>query len=439
MANLMLKEDLADLDYARAVCADFHELVAQVSEWTPERASQASGVEAETIIRLAREFAKARPATIRAGVGPQQSRHGEHFLRAIHALAILGGHWRLRGGGAFTIAFPPLNEVGAEREDLIPAGTSPRRLDMARLGEILTDPSLDPPIKGLMIWCTNPVLVQPDANRVKQGLERKDLFTVVIEHFMTDTARYADLVLPSTTQLEHFDLLGAWGHSYVTINHPAIEPLGEAVSHGEIMRLLAAGLDLYGAPLRESDEEIAASALPANVNLDTLKAAGWIKTEFRRPRLEGAGVRLASGIPEPAKAEPGMLQLLTPKAHFFLNSSFVNQPRNHLSQGQPRLDMAPIDAAGRGLRDGEFVLIRNRLGLIGAELRITDAVPPGTVSLVGKWWGASRELSAAANLLCASVHSPAGQPAYNDIFVEVVKGDHLVTAEGIGSAAAELP
>ena len=137
---------------------------------------------------------------------------------------------------------------------------------MARLGETLTDPAVDPPVMGLMIWGTNPAVIQPDAGRVRRGLARDDLFTVVIEHFMTDTARYADIVLPSTTQLEHFDVLGAWGHQYITINQPAVAPLGESRSHGEIMRTLAQAMGLDHPALRESDEEIAASALPPGLD-----------------------------------------------------------------------------------------------------------------------------------------------------------------------------
>ena len=158
----------------------------------------------------------ARPALIRAGVGPQQSAHGEAFVRALHSLAVLGGHWRHSGGGVLIKSSPDLDALRAERADLIPTDRSPRFLDMARLGETLTDPSLDPPVHGLMIWGTNPAVVQPDAGRVRRGLAREDLFTVVIEHFLTDTARFADVVLPSTTQLEHFDVLGAWGHQYIT-------------------------------------------------------------------------------------------------------------------------------------------------------------------------------------------------------------------------------
>jgi anaerobic selenocysteine-containing dehydrogenase len=420
MARVMLKEGLADLDYARDVCVDLDGLAEQVAPWTPERVAEVCGVDGETVVRLAREFATARPAMIRAGVGPQQTVQGEAYVRALHVLAILGGHWRARGGGVLSIAFPPMNDAKAERSDLIPAGRTPRRLDMARLGETLTDPGLEPPIKGLMVWGTNPAIVLPDAGRVRHGLAREDLFTIVIEHFMTDTAGYADLVLPSTTQLEHFDILGAWGHQYITVNEAAVAPLAETKSHGEIMRLLAQRLGLNHPALRESDEKIAASALPAELDLATLRQAGWVKMDKPRPSLEGAGLRLARGVPLPAQAQAGQLQLLTPKAHFFLNSSFVNQSRQRQAQGRPTLDMAPADATERGLVDGQSVRLRNGLGAIPATLHITDTVAPGVVALTGKWWSLPHEDGAVANLLSPSAWSAGGQPAYNDTFVEVV-------------------
>jgi anaerobic selenocysteine-containing dehydrogenase len=291
---------------------------------------------------------------------------------------------------------------------------------MARLGETLTDPALAPPVKGLMVWGTNPAVVQADAGRLRQGLARDDLFTVVLEHFLTDTARYADVVLPSTTQLEHFDILGAWGHHYITVNLPAVAPLGEAKSHGEVMRLLARRMGLDHPAMRESDEEIAASALPPGLDLETLKRAGWVKMDKAPPRLDGAGLRLAGRGGVPVPPAEGMLRLLTPKAHFFLNSSFANQPRQRRAEGRPTLDMAPADAALRGLRDGEAVRLRNAQGAVPATLRVSDAVLPGVVSLPGKWWSPPEEEGAVANLLSPSAWSPGGQPAYNDIFVEVV-------------------
>ena len=174
-----------------------------------------------------------------------------------------------------------------------------------------------------MVFGTNPAVVQPDASRVRRGLSRDDLFTVVVEHFLTDTARFADVVLPSTTQLEHFDIVGAWGYHYISVNNPAVSPVGESKSHGEIMRLLAERMGLSHPALRESDEQIAASALPDGVDLEELKAAGWQKT-FPARATFGAGAhafRIAGftlGAPVSASAE--MLQLLTPKSHYFLET-----------------------------------------------------------------------------------------------------------------------
>jgi anaerobic selenocysteine-containing dehydrogenase len=145
-----------------------------------------------------------------------------------------------------------------------------------------------------------------------------------------------------------------------------------------------------------------------------------VKMDKPRPRLEGAGLRLARGVAAPARPAEGMLQLLTPKAHFFLNSSFVNQARQRLAQGAPTLDMAPADAARRGLNDGQSVRLRNAQGAIRAKLHVTEDVLPGVVALAGKWWMQPDEESAVANLLSPSEWSPGGQPAYNDTFVQVV-------------------
>jgi anaerobic selenocysteine-containing dehydrogenase len=420
MARVMFDEGLIDLEFAGPVAMDLDAFRSEVSGWTPDRVERICGIAGTDVVSLARDFAAARPATIRGGVAPQQTEAGEAFVRALSALAILGGHWRSPGGGLFIEANPTLLESRAARPDLT-VGT-PRQLDLARLGETLTSPDLAPPIRGIMIWGTNPAVVQPDAATVRRGLAREDLFTVVIEHFLTDTARYADVVLPSTTQLEHFDVVGAWGHHYISVNNPAVAPLGEAKSHGEMMRLLAQRMGLVHPALRETDEQIAASALPEGVELGQLAEAGWVKTFPARPRFAPEAERLRiSGITEgDAPTRPaGWLQLLTPKSHFFLNSSFANMPRHQRSMGRPTLEMHPDDAATRGLVDGGRVAVRNGRGEVHAWLKVTDAVPPGVIALPGKWWGHPADSSAVANLLTPSVWSPGGQPAYNDTFVAV--------------------
>jgi anaerobic selenocysteine-containing dehydrogenase len=299
IANLLLEEGLADLSFAREVATDVDDYIQMVSEWPVERVAQACGIDVKVIVQLAQEFGKAQPAVIRSGIGPQQSVHGESFVRNISALAILGGHWQLKGGGCFIETYPVFHDGLAERPDLL--SDNPRSLDMAKLGRTLNDKSLKPPIKGLMIWGTNPAVVQTNVTEVRKGLARDELFTVVLEHFLTDTAKYADIVLPATTQLEHFDIQGAWGHHYISLNNPAIAPLGESKSHGEVMRLLARELRLDHPAFQESDEEIAASALPQDVSLEHLKKEDWIKTTPEKAifGIDGQKVRLAVSVPEP--------------------------------------------------------------------------------------------------------------------------------------------
>lgn len=423
LAHVMLEEGLADLEFAGEVASDLDDFRFQVRPWTPDRVARVCGVKEGDVVRLAQQFGGARPGTIRCGIAPQQTVHGEAFVRNLSALAILAGHWRLPGGGLFIEAYPVFYDQRAARPDLIPG--NPRSLDMARLGEHLTKEDIDPPLKGLMIWGTNPAVVQPNSGLVRQGLARENLFTVVLEHFLTDTARYADIVLPSTTQLEHFDVQGAWGHHYISVNNPAIAPLGEAKSHGETMRLLARRLGLTHQALQESDGEIAASALPPGVELETLKADGWHKSSAGRPTFEAVRgkLRLAGGVPEPtAPPVPGMLQLLTPKSHYFLNSTFGNMPRQRKAMERPTLEMNPVDAKERGLEDGQRVVMKNEQGALHVWLHLTESVHPGVVSLPGKWWAIPDETCAVANLLTPSLWSTGGQPAYNETFVEVING-----------------
>jgi len=417
LAHVMFEERLIDAQLA-AVAADLDALRAEVESWTPSRAGEVCGIAADEIVRLARELGTLRPATIRSGIAPEQTAAGEAFVRSLSALVILGGHWRNPGGGLFIETSPVLHEGRAARPDIAPRTT--RELDLARLGENLTSTTLAPPIKGLMVFGTNPAVVQQDVARVRAGLARDDLFTVVVEHFLTDTARYADIVLPSTTQLEHFDINGAWGHHYVSVNNPAIQPLGESKSHGEIMRLLAARMGLDVPALRESDEEIAQSALPDDISLDALKAEGWRKTFRARPEL-GIGSLHLSGITDGDVPDRGnRLQLLTPKSHYFLNSSYVNLARQRRGMERPTLEINSADAEARGLGDGERVTIRNERGEVTAWLRVGTSVRPGVVSLTGKWWSHPTETSAVANFLTPSAWAPGGQPAYNDTFVDVV-------------------
>ncbi len=426
IARVLLEEGMADLDYARSAAADLEDYLAEIAAWTPERVAAVTGIAAEEVLRIARLYGRAKPGTIRAGVGSQQHVDGDGFVRGLSALAILSGHWRLPGGGLFIATGPTVDDEAAERPDLLPRES--RSLDRARLGEILTSGQLDPPVKGLMVWGHNPLVNQVDVETVRKGFCREDLFTVVIDHCMTDTARHADIVLPSTTQLEHFDIQGSWGHQYVGLNHPAIAPLGESRPHTAILRDLARLMGLGEPALLEDDETIARSSLPADFDWEALKAQGWLKAPppAEHPASKGPVLRLAGGLPGPdaprlpGEVPQGSLRLLTTKGHYLLNSTFANMPRQSKQQGAPLLEMNPADAERLGLAEGVRVAARNGQGEIVASLRVTDGVVPGCVVVEGKrWWSSSPEGDAVTNRLAPARWSPLGQPAYNDTFVEV--------------------
>jgi anaerobic selenocysteine-containing dehydrogenase len=235
-------------------------------------------------------------------------------------------------------------------------------------------------------------------------------------------------VLPSTTQLEHFDVQGAWGHHYISVNLPAIPPRGEAKSHGQIMRLLASRMGLTDPAFSETDEQIAASALPEGLTLEELKACGFIKRSPRRPVFGPEGTVVRIHEPPAIPGAPQGLHFLTPKAHEFLNSTFVNMPRQRSAERCPTLHMHPNDAARRALESGAEVRVYNERGSVRATLQVSGDVREGTVALPGKWWDLE-----SGNLLTRSAYSPGGQPAYNDTFVEVCRAQ----AGAVGAAAAD--
>ena len=241
---------------------------------------------------MGREFASTRPALLRLGVGAQRHAGAPAAYSTIASLPALTGAWKDRGGGC---SYIPLATAGAissyplEREDL--RERPGRTINMSRLGEALTDPGLDPPVKALVCWNSNPAAIAPDQERVLEGLRRDDLFTVVLEQFMTDTAQHADVVLPATTQLEHLDVLFSWGHHYVTWNEPAIEPVGEAKPNTETFRLLAARLGLEDPCFRESDAELV-DALLENFAENGLRERGWTKVDLGQGPVPARGRRL---------------------------------------------------------------------------------------------------------------------------------------------------
>jgi anaerobic selenocysteine-containing dehydrogenase len=426
MANVLVEEGLADFEYARSAADDLDAYLEEIRVWTLDCVSEITGVAVDDVVRIARVYGSARPGTLRVGIGPQQSRFGDVFVKSLSALAILSGHWRWPGGGLSIEGYPNFDNTAPECPELSPEGT--RSLHRGQVGQILTSSDLDPPIKGLMVWGHNPLVNQIDAETVRQGLSRNDLFTVVIEHFMTDTARHADIVLPSTTQLEHFDIQGSWGQCYVGLNKPAIPSLGESKPHSEIMRLLAREMGLEEPALFADDEEIARSSLPDDFDWETLNKKGWLYAPQPRrdPASMGGTLKMSTGLKGPEDLDisdlvpNGKLRLLTVKPHYLLNSTFANMPRQAGQQGNPTLEMHPADAEKLGLKGGGQVEAHNGKGTLTLLLRITDTVVEGTAVLEGKyWWTAEKDGSPVSNRLAESNWTEGGQPTFNDIFVEV--------------------
>ncbi|MGH9942057.1 MAG: molybdopterin-dependent oxidoreductase, partial [Pyrinomonadaceae bacterium] len=387
LMHVIFAEGLEDRDYLERHTVGAAELRAHVREYPPERVAEVCGIETETIVRLAREYASVKPAVIRMNYGLQRHAGGGMAVRTIACLPAVAGAWRDAAGGVLlsTSGAFPLNYHALERPDLIPH-PRPRIVNMSQLGDALTELQ-DPPVRALYVYNSNPAAVAPDQAKVLAGLRREDLFTVVHEQFMTDTCDYADIILPATTQLEHFDLHKAYGHLYLVLNEPAIEPLHESKSNSEVFRLLAERMGFTEECLKDSDEEIARQALAVDhpalrgITLELLREHGWarlnVPEEFA-PFAEG-GFPTASGkcelyseslaagglpaLPEfispreskrsaPRLARKFPLALLSPAAHAFLNSSFANLPKQLRQEKRPFVEINPVDATARGIAEG---------------------------------------------------------------------------------------
>jgi anaerobic selenocysteine-containing dehydrogenase len=426
MMHVILREGLEDREYLQRHAVGWEMMPERVAEWTPERTAEVTGLEADAIERLAGAYGVARPAFIRLNYGMQRHAGGGSAVRAVALLPALTGAWREVGGGATLStsgAFAGVNAPALERPDWIPAGT--RTINMIRLGDALTLPDAGvggPPVRALVVYNSNPAAVAPDLGRVRAGLRREDLFTVVIEHFQTDTADYADWVLPATTQLEHWDLHTSYGHLYLSLNRPAIAPVGESLPNSEIFRRLAARMGMSDEGFADSDVDLIRQALdtrhPAfqGISLERLLAEGYArlsvpqpfapfanpdrfntpsgKIQFFAPALSAIGVDpLPTYIP-PAEADAAFgggeaefpLTLLSPPEHQFLNSTFANLPRASAAAGDTPLLLHPHDAAARGVASGDGVRVRNGRGEFYAIARVTEEVRPGVAVSYGVRW-----------------------------------------------------
>ncbi len=452
MMRAIVDAGLADEDWCRAHATGYDELLERLAEHPVEHWAAICDVPAETVARAGRELATSQPALLRLGVGAQRHLGAPIAYRTIACLPALAGCWRHEGGGLSYIPTATANAIDSsklQRDDLR-AGEA-RTINMSALGEALTDPALSPPVKAIVCWGCNPAVIAPDQTRVLEGLRREDLFLCVLEQFMTDTARHADIVLPATTQLEHLDALFSWGHHYVTFNEPAIAPLGEAKPNTEIFRLLAARLGLEDPCFSESDEQMLAALFadrPGGIELGALRARGWAKVDLGQgPAPHAAGGFATSDgrvqLRAAALGEQGIdplpffdppaevtdaplvarfgLALITPKTHLFLNSTFANQRRQHGAQPAPFVVVHPDDSAVRGVTDGALVRVFNDRGAFEVVAHVSDDARPGVVVAPGGWWNADYPAGVSAQATTSQrLTELAAAPTFNDNRVEIV-------------------
>ncbi len=436
----LIQHDWLDHDYIARHVDGWDELRAKALAWPPERVAEVCGITADEVRGLARDYGDRNvveaPAAIRMNYGLQRVRGGGNAVRLIALLPCLTGAWRHPSGGVLLSAsgwFAPFKNPDLERPDLL-AGRTPRMVNMSTIGDALLQ--ADPPIEALVVYNSNPVAVAPESPKVVKGFQREDLFTVVLEHFMTDTADLADYVLPATTQLEHLDVHTSYGHTDVLMNQPAIAPLGEAKPNTQIFRELAAALGLTDPCFRETDEELAAQAFTADIDLGLLRTQGWqplpipeapfAEGGFRTPngRANAAGADFVPNY-ESARTAPELaarypLAMISPPARNFLNSSFVNVKSLRDMEGEPLIEMHADDAAARSLADGTLVAAFNDRGRYVARLKVSPRARPGVVNGLGVWWRKLGPQGSNVNEVTHQRLTDMGEaPAFYDCLVQV--------------------
>ncbi len=443
MMHVIINENLHDPDYVERYTVGFEQLRAKVQEYPPERVAKWTGISADDITKLAREYATVRPSVIRVNDGVQRSEGGGTAMRAITMLPCITGSWKEVGGGlqyatsgAFALA---LDKQTMARSDLMVTalGRPARVVNMVELGKVLNQLA-DPPIKALLVYNSNPAAVCPDHNEVTRGLRRSDLFTVVHEQFFTDTTDYADIVLPATTFFEHKDLQGAYGHYFLQMSDQAIEPLGECRSNVDMFRALAERMEFDEDCFRESVDEMIDVALDTKhpwlegIDRERLEAEGHIRLNFPAAELRSAG-QPGAAVPAFSEATPFLpfahgnfgtasgkaelysealraqglhpvaefippgesrhspqaltfpLELLARKADNFLNSTFSNLPSIQEMEESGLLEISATDAGNRGIVEGDTVRVFNGRGDIHLTAKINGAVQTGVVCARLAW------------------------------------------------------
>ena len=454
MMHVLIEEGLIDRDYISRYTLGFELLEKRVKQYPPEWAAETCGIPLEEVVQLARDYGTVKPAAIRLNYGMQRHAGGGIAARTIACLPALTGAWRDPAGGILltTADNYHFDHAKLERPDLMPA-KRPRVINHSKLGDALT--AAESPVRAVIVYNNNPVAVCPDSGKVIAGFSREDLFCVVMDSFLTDTADYADIVLPATTQLEHTDIHKSYGHLYVLANNPAIAPVGESLPNAEVFRRLAARMGFEEECFRDSDDELARQAIGsghpnlAGMDWESLKRDGWKrlalpekfapfakgnfhtpsgKCEFYSEALKAQGIdplpfynppaELPSSNPQLAQKYP--LSFLSPPVRNFLNSSFANLPRFRDAEGEPSLELHSDDASKRGISDGETVRVFNDRGSFTLRARVNDKPRRGVVVAPSVWWKKfARDRRNANDLTSQRTADLGGAATFYDCLVEV--------------------
>lgn len=474
--HVLFRDGLIDAEYVENYTVGADELAERARQYPPEEVAGITGLTPELIVELAHGIARSQPSVIRIGVAIERQSGGGQAVRAISCIPALVGSWRKPGGGLLQLplwAFP-VNWAAFLRPDFI--GPQPRVLNQWKLGAALTgDMELDPPIRSLMVYNANPMVMSPEQGHIARGLAREDLFTVVSEQFLTDTARHADIVLPATTQVEQEDIMFSWGHLYLSYNNRAIDPLGEAVPNTELFRRLAKAMGYTDPCFQRSDAEQIADAMlwdapqMEGITIDLLKREGYArlnlppadayaphaegnfatpsgKCEFRSSLAENGNFVLnlfrqgydgqqpgepvdplphyippqESQVSDPTLAARYPLSLITPKSHAFLSSSYGNLPHQRRQAGEQQVTLHPDDGARYGIAAGDRVTIRNDRGSFEAVARLSEDIRQGVVVAPAGYWPSLSTGGSSVHAITSSRYADLGRaPTFSDILVAV--------------------
>ncbi|WP_041580769.1 molybdopterin oxidoreductase family protein [Bacillus sp. 1NLA3E] len=408
LMHILFAENMVDEAFLQQYTVGHEELREHVVQYDPATVSDITGVPVEDIYKLARLYGNTSPAYIRIGNGPQHHDNGGMCIRTISCLPALTGQWLVKGGGAIkgNSGYLAYNSEYLQRPDLL-QNKATRLINMNLLGETLL--SLDPPVKSLYVYSSNPAVVAPDGNKVRQGLERDDLFIVVHDLFLTETAKYADIILPATSAFENTDFYASYWHHYMQIQEPVIERYGEAKSNVEVFRLLAVEMGFEDAAFQETEAEMIARSLenPSNLYIEGIsyealvqhqymKAAvkplfpGKLPTSSGKIELYSAKMKLDGYPPLPTYiplVNDGDFPFMFVAApnHNFLNSTFSNNHKHQTLEKEPKLHMNHEDARVREIADGDLVRVWNNRGEIELKVAVGDTVLAGVVATQGLW------------------------------------------------------